>query len=111
MEEVADLWRVSQKVGKAVERHYGASALTFSIQDGASAGQTVPHCHVHVMPRRPGDFAPLDKVYDELHEVERLLPMHLDPDRARLPRSLQEMDSEAQVLRRVICELFPHEDL
>ena len=35
-----------------------------TIQDGPAAGQTVPHLHIHVLPRRFGDFEPNDKVYD-----------------------------------------------
>jgi diadenosine tetraphosphate (Ap4A) HIT family hydrolase len=39
-------------------------------QDGPAAGQTVPHVHVHVLPRRAGDFARNDDVYDELDRGE-----------------------------------------
>ena len=41
-----------------------------AIQDGAAAGQTVPHVHVHVLPRRPGDFEPNDEVYDAMDKGE-----------------------------------------
>lgn len=41
-------------------------ALVFSLQDGAMAGQTVPHVHIHVLPRRAGDFAKNDEVYDAI---------------------------------------------
>jgi len=26
------------------------------INDGEQAGQTIPHCHIHVIPRRQGDM-------------------------------------------------------
>ena len=32
------------------------SAFNLGINDGAAAGQTVPHCHLHVIPRREGDM-------------------------------------------------------
>jgi len=32
--------------GRVIERHYEATSLTFAIQDGAEAGQTMPHVHV-----------------------------------------------------------------
>ena len=33
-------------------------------------GQSVPHVHVHILPRHPGDFEPVDKVYDALEKVD-----------------------------------------
>jgi diadenosine tetraphosphate (Ap4A) HIT family hydrolase len=39
-----------------------ASSLTLAIQDGPAAGQTVPHVHIHVLPRRGGDFEKNDEV-------------------------------------------------
>ena len=32
-------------------------------KDGPGAGQTIPHLHVHVLPRRPGDFKQNDDIY------------------------------------------------
>ncbi|XP_059926285.1 bis(5'-adenosyl)-triphosphatase isoform X2 [Gadus macrocephalus] len=40
-EEVADLFSTTQRVASLVERHFNASSLTISIQDGPEAGQTV----------------------------------------------------------------------
>ncbi|XP_063113247.1 bis(5'-adenosyl)-triphosphatase isoform X3 [Cavia porcellus] len=40
-EEVADLFQVTQRVGTVVERHFQGTSLTFSMQDGPEAGQTV----------------------------------------------------------------------
>lgn len=34
------------------------------IQDGPQAGQTVPHVHIHVLPRKAGDFEKNDEIYD-----------------------------------------------
>jgi diadenosine tetraphosphate (Ap4A) HIT family hydrolase len=33
----------------------GPDGFTVGVNDGAAAGQTVPHVHVHVIPRRLGD--------------------------------------------------------
>ena len=38
-------------------------------QDGPEAGQTVPHVHVHIMPRVKGDFEPNDKIYTEVRSA------------------------------------------
>ncbi|KAM5279768.1 bis(5'-adenosyl)-triphosphatase isoform 2-T2 [Ctenodactylus gundi] len=40
-DEVADLFQATQRVGKVVERHFQGTSLTFSMQDGPEAGQTV----------------------------------------------------------------------
>ena len=39
--------------------------ISFSAyQDGPQAGQTVPHVHIHVIPRKKGDFEKNDEIYD-----------------------------------------------
>ncbi|PRW58343.1 Bis(5 -adenosyl)-triphosphatase [Chlorella sorokiniana] len=70
-EEVADLWCLTQRVGTAVEPHFGCTSLTLAIQDGPQAGQTVPHVHVHVLPRRAGDFANNDEIYDAIDAASK----------------------------------------
>ena len=99
-EELADLWRLASACGPLLERHFGASALTFAVQDGAAAGQTVPHCHIHLLPRKGGDFAQNDQVYDAIDASERSLSRDLDKE--RVARSSEEMAAEAQALRALL---------
>ena len=42
--------------------------MTLAIQDGPEAGQTVKHVHVHVLPRKAGDFAENDQIYNEVRD-------------------------------------------
>ncbi|XP_038864794.1 bis(5'-adenosyl)-triphosphatase isoform X1 [Salvelinus fontinalis] len=70
-DEVADLFTTTQRVADLVEKHFQASSLTIAIQDGPEAGQTVKHVHVHVLPRKAGDFERNDNVYDELQKHDR----------------------------------------
>lgn len=52
-----------------VERVYGATSLNIAIQDGAHAGQSVPHVHAHIIPRKAADLdhaGGTDAVYDLL---------------------------------------------
>jgi bis(5'-adenosyl)-triphosphatase len=62
-EETADLFGLVRQVASLVERAHEASAVQVAVQDGPAAGQTVPHVHVHVVPRRTGDLPASDDVY------------------------------------------------
>ena len=53
--------------------------------------------HVHVLPRRVGDFARNDDVYDDLERWNADGSKALDDDRP--PRSAEEMRAEADALR------------
>ncbi|XP_050168846.1 bis(5'-adenosyl)-triphosphatase isoform X1 [Myiozetetes cayanensis] len=92
-EEVADLFRTAQRVGNVVERHFCGTSLTISIQDGPEAGQTVKHVHVHVLPRRAGDFSRNDDVYEELQRHDK----EDSPDKWRTE---EEMAAEAAILKK-----------
>ncbi|XP_069510517.1 bis(5'-adenosyl)-triphosphatase [Ambystoma mexicanum] len=98
-EEVCDLFCTTQRVASAVETQYSGTSLTISVQDGPEAGQTVPHVHVHVLPRRAGDFARNDNIYEQLQD-------HDKGGNASPPkwRSEEEMASEAAELRKYFIE-------
>lgn len=98
-EEVSDLWLTAQRVGQKIEPFFKATSLTFAIQDGAQAGQTVPHVHVHILPRKLGDFENNDEVYDVIDEKEKQLLEKLDLDKERKDRTFDEMAAEAAELR------------
>jgi bis(5'-adenosyl)-triphosphatase len=44
-------------------------AFNVAMQDGVSAGQTVPHVHVHIIPR-PKDSPQNDQIYDRMDSEE-----------------------------------------
>ncbi|KAK8781016.1 hypothetical protein V5799_017646 [Amblyomma americanum] len=92
-EEVQDLFLVVQKVQRAVEKHFGASSSTVSIQDGPDAGRSICHIHVHVLPRKPGDFTHNDNIYVKLQEH--------DKDESKPKRTNEEMAEEARQLREL----------
>ncbi|OAE33575.1 hypothetical protein AXG93_2139s1280 [Marchantia polymorpha subsp. ruderalis] len=102
-EEVTDLWLTAQRVGQKLEPFFNASSLTLAIQDGPEAGQTVPHVHVHVLPRKKKDFEDNDMVYDAIDKKEDELNQlkkkedegHLDLDQERKDRTRDEMFDEA----------------
>lgn len=94
-DELADLFGTAQRVGRCVERAFGATSLTFAVQDGQQAGQSVFHVHVHVLPRRGGDFPRNDEVYHRLEE---------GGEEKRTLRSAQAMSEEAAMLRELVNE-------
>src|SRR5438045_1384990 len=65
-EEIVDLMSVVEKAQAAVEKEYGAKDSTISLQDGVLAGRSVDHLHVHVLPRKTGDFKHDNDVYDQV---------------------------------------------
>ncbi|CDO72416.1 hypothetical protein BN946_scf184977.g115 [Trametes cinnabarina] len=109
-DELADLIASVQHVGKVIERVYGADGLTIACQDGKAAGQTVPHVHFHLLPRKlQGDvFTRNDDVYPALERAEGRLPadfrqvpqpLQMDAEEDRKPRSLEDMEKEARWLK------------
>ena len=50
-----DLWQLAYRVAAAQQRALGSCAQHFLVNDGESASQTVPHVHVHVVPRYQRD--------------------------------------------------------
>ncbi|KAF8707015.1 hypothetical protein HU200_030542 [Digitaria exilis] len=98
-DETSDLWITAKEVGVRLEQYHKASSLTFAIQDGPEAGQTVPHVHIHVIPRKKGDFEKNDEIYDAIDVKEKELKEKLDLDIERKDRSMEEMAHEANEYR------------
>ncbi|RPA80912.1 HIT-like protein [Ascobolus immersus RN42] len=63
--EITDLFQTVQVVQNALIKAYKAEGFNIAIQDGPVAGQTVPHVHVHVIPRHKGDV-PEDAIFTML---------------------------------------------
>lgn len=110
-EEAADFYALVQRISKVIEKYYRADALNIAIQDGALAGQSVPHVHCHIIPRKLDDLPEPDEIYRLLDGKEGDLEyvfntvkehksntvFHVDND-SRVARSNEEMVKEA-------CEL------
>lgn len=56
-EELAALWSQVAATRKLLAEKYHPDAFNIGVNDGTAAGQTVPHAHIHVIPRRKGDTA------------------------------------------------------
>ena len=55
--EVAGLFHAVQRLAGPARRAVGAAGSTIGVNNGAATGQTIPHVHVHIVPRRADDGA------------------------------------------------------
>lgn len=53
--EQAACWMLAQRVQMLLQNRYHPDGFNVGINTGAAAGQTVPHAHIHVIPRYEGD--------------------------------------------------------
>lgn len=53
--EEASLWAAVRDVRHLLAARFRPDAFNIGVNDGAAAGQTVPHAHVHLIPRYAGD--------------------------------------------------------
>lgn len=54
-DECKALWSLLEAAKARLDREYRPDAYNIGINDGAAAGQTVPHLHIHLIPRYQGD--------------------------------------------------------
>jgi histidine triad (HIT) family protein len=54
-EVLAAVAKTAQRVAKAVMTELKPVGVNLLQANGAGAGQSVPHLHIHIMPRRPND--------------------------------------------------------
>jgi len=117
-EEYADLWHSVRDVQGVLQRHYGesgCSAFNVAVQDGKAAGQSVPHVHVHVLPRHAGDaYEDDDRIYNKLEEwaprdelVNAIAKIDVPDDADRKDRTREEMAEEAAAYRKIAQEQQP----
>lgn len=69
---LAAVARTAQKVAKAAIKALAPEGVNLVQANGTAAGQSVPHLHIHVMPRRPGDDLSLNwtPVPGNMSEIE-----------------------------------------
>lgn len=54
-EERADLLVLLNKAKVVIKEEFNPDGYNIGINDGSAAGQTVPHLHLHLIPRYKGD--------------------------------------------------------
>jgi bis(5'-adenosyl)-triphosphatase len=64
-QELCELTLFSRNIVKVLQQAFGSRSFDWTLQEGPAAGQTVPHLHLHLIPRvqgdlpEPGDWYPL----------------------------------------------------
>ncbi len=53
--EAGKIFETVRRVTGAIQKAFNAPASTIGINNGRAAGQVVPHLHIHIVPRFPGD--------------------------------------------------------
>lgn len=54
-DELADLLGLLERAKAVADKEFNPQAYNIGINDGPAAGQTVPHLHIHLIPRYQGD--------------------------------------------------------
>lgn len=54
--EIDDLWDLVFRAKEYLDQKYSPEGYNIGINDGESAGQTVMHLHIHLIPRYKGDM-------------------------------------------------------
>ena len=107
--EYDDLWKTVRKVQQALKKQYNCDAFNVAVQDGQSAGQSVPHCHVHILPRYSGDLERNDDIYDQLEmwapreeDSQKKKRLEVPDDDERKDRTIEEMAEEAKIYQALM---------
>ncbi|KAK2740736.1 hypothetical protein FQN57_005968 [Myotisia sp. PD_48] len=116
--ETTDLFLAIRRISRMIERVYSATSLNIAIQDGVHAGQSVPHVHAHIIPRKEADLdskGGTDAIYSMMDTEEGDIARFLHyrdigmefrtrakfpsvDHESRVPRSDAEMTEEAEML-------------
>ena len=98
--ELCELTLFSRDVVKILQKAFGSRSFDWTIQEGLDAGQSIPHLHLHIIPRvqgdlpQPGDWYPLLE-QSELEIIDSEARPKLTEDEMRaIVRRLREIRNE-----------------
>jgi diadenosine tetraphosphate (Ap4A) HIT family hydrolase len=75
-EERLELWQLIDRAKAELHKKFSPDAFNIGINDGEAAGQTVPHLHIHLIPRYSGDVSdPAGGVRGVIPDKQRYIPL------------------------------------
>jgi bis(5'-adenosyl)-triphosphatase len=72
-EVLSEMILFTRKITSVLMTFFECDGFDWTIQDGFSAGQTVPHLHLHIVPRKLNDIAEGKEWYSLIPKNELLL--------------------------------------
>ena len=85
-DEIQEFMVLGQNVAKILGKAFNVDSFNWSIQERPPAGQTVPHLHMHIIPRVEGDLPSPGDWYPELEN--KFYSAHIDSsERPKLSRN------------------------
>lgn len=70
-DELGEMMVFARKITSVLKTVFNCDGFDWTIQDGISAGQTVPHLHLHIVPRKPLDLPESNEWYSKIPENEK----------------------------------------
>jgi bis(5'-adenosyl)-triphosphatase len=70
-QDLGEMMVFARKVTSLLKTVFNCNGFDWTIQDGESAGQTIPHLHLHIIPRKPLDLPSSNEWYSKIPENEK----------------------------------------
>jgi len=72
-DELGEMMVFARKITSVLITVFVCDGFDWTIQDGVSAGQTVPHLHLHIVPRKSYDLSEKNEWYRKIQQNEAQL--------------------------------------
>lgn len=100
--ELCELTLFSRDIVRVLQKAFGSRSFDWTLQEGWEAGQTVPHLHLHIIPRVQGDLPQPGDWYPLMQQSE----LEIIDSEARPKLNEDVMRAIVRKLRRVVEEVL-----